>query len=218
MVWVGSFKSLESALCSPRVANHPLEVHTWIPTSIGLISPLVDWLMSLIAGSRCVEGSEDSVALAVREALSNAMLHGNSLNAGKLVHVRCCCEFETGVFIVVRDQGLGFDTSRVPNPLANENLSAVHGRGIYFMRLLMDEVSFERKGTEVHLSKGHEGKQSRSGHRAHPVRPQWLVRPSLRGSCCRIARVQRVSQPRIPNEDGLHETGVVPLGETSSCR
>ena len=202
MVWVGSFKSLQSLLRKPRVANHLLEVHTWIPTKIGLISPLVDWLMSLIAGSRCVEGSEDPVALAVQEALSNAMLHGNSLNAGKLVHVRCCCELETGVFIVVRDQGPGFDPSRVPNPLANENLTAEHGRGIYLMRLAMDEVSFERKGTEVHLRKSQEVKQSRSGHRAHAVRPRWLVRPSLRGSCCRIARVQTVSQRVIPNEDG----------------
>ena len=132
MVCVGSFKSLQSVLRKPGIANHLLEVHTWIPTKIGLISPLVDWLMRLIAGSRCVEGSEDSVALAVQEALSNAMLHGNSLNAGKLVHVRCCCELETGVFIVVRDHGPGFDPSRVSNPLANENLTAEHGRGIYF--------------------------------------------------------------------------------------
>ena len=202
MVWVGSFKSLQSVLRKPRVANHLLEVHTWIPTKIGLISPLVDWLMSLIAGLRCVEGSEDSVALAVQEALSNAMLHGNFLNAGKLVHVRCCCELETGVFIAVRDQGPGFDPSRVSNPLANENLSAEHGRGIYLMRLAMDEVSFKRKGTEVHLRKGQEAKQSRSAHRAHAVRSRWLVRPSLRCSCCRIARVQTVSQRVIQYEEG----------------
>ena len=202
MVCVGSFKSLQSVLRRPRVTNHPLEVHTWLPTRIGLISPLVDWLMSLFTASRCVAGSEDSVTLAVLEALSNAMLHGNSLNPGKLVHVRCCCEFETGVFIVVRDQGPGFDPSRVPDPLACENLTAEHGRGIYFMRSVMDEVSFERQGTEVHLSKGPIGKQSRSGHRAHAVRPRWLVRPSLRGSCCRIARVQTVSQRVVPNEDG----------------
>jgi hypothetical protein len=47
-----------------------------------------------------------------------------------------------------------------------------------------------------------EAKASRSGHWTHAVRPRWLVRPSLRGSCCRIARVQTVSQRVIPNEDG----------------
>lgn len=40
----------------------------WVPTSIALISPLVDWLMRLMAGSRCVEGTEHFVALALQEA------------------------------------------------------------------------------------------------------------------------------------------------------
>jgi serine/threonine-protein kinase RsbW len=81
------------------------------------------------------------------------MLHGNRLDARKPVHVRCCCEDTEGVFIVVRDQGLGFDRNNVPNPLAVENLEAEHGRGIHLMKLAMDEVSFERGGTEVHIRK-----------------------------------------------------------------
>jgi len=153
MVWVGSFKSLQAVLSRPRLMNAPLEVRTWVPTNIGLISPLVDWLMSLIAGSRCVEGSEDFVALALQEAVSNAMLHGNSLDARKPVHVRCCCDFGKGVFILVRDHGPGFDPNNVPNPLAVENLRAEHGRGIHLMKLAMDEVSFERGGTEVRMRK-----------------------------------------------------------------
>jgi serine/threonine-protein kinase RsbW len=71
----------------------------------------------------------------------------------KLVHVGCCCEDAEGVFIVVRDQGLGFNPNNVPNPPAIENLEAKHGRGIYLMKLAMDEVSFERGGTEVHIRK-----------------------------------------------------------------
>jgi anti-sigma regulatory factor (Ser/Thr protein kinase) len=152
MIWVGSFKSLHSALHKPRFGA-PLEVHTWLRSEIGLISPFVDWLMSLVAGSRCVRGKEEFVELALREAVSNAMLHGNRMDARKLVHVRCCCEGTKGVFIVVRDQGNGFDPDKVPDPLAVENLDAEHGRGIHLMKLAMDEVSFERKGTEVHLRK-----------------------------------------------------------------
>jgi len=57
------------------------------------------------------------------------------------------------VFIVIRDQGDGFDPNNVPNPLAVENLEAEHGRGIHLMKLAMDEVSFERGGTEVHIRK-----------------------------------------------------------------
>jgi serine/threonine-protein kinase RsbW len=152
MVWVGSFKSLQSALHPPRFGV-PLEVHTWLRSEIVLISPFVDWLMSLIAGSRCVHGKEEFVELALREAVSNAMLHGNRMDARKLVHVRCCCEGTKGVFIVVRDQGQGFDANNVPNPLAVENLGAEHGRGIHLMRSAMDAVSFKRAGTEVHLRK-----------------------------------------------------------------
>ena len=121
MIWVGSFQSLRSALRKPP-SGAPLEVRTWQRSETGLISPLADWLMSLIARSRCVRGKEEFVELALREAVSNAMLHGNRMDARKLVHVRCCCESTKGVFIVVRDQGSGFDPNNVPNPLAVENL------------------------------------------------------------------------------------------------
>src|SRR5712664_4813920 len=152
MIWVGSFKYMQSDLDKPRFAV-PLEVHTWLPSDIGLISPFVDWLISLIAESRCVRGKEEFVELALREAVSNAILHGNRVHTRKLVHVRCCCEGTKGVFIVVRDQGHGFDPNSVPNPLAVENLGAEHGRGIHLMKLAMDEVSFQRGGTEVRMRK-----------------------------------------------------------------
>ena len=153
MIWVGSFKSLQSALGKFVFTDPPLELHTWVRSEISLISPLVEWLMSLIAESRCVSGDEQFVELALREALSNAMLHGNRLDAHKLVHVRCCCERGKGVLIVVRDQGHGFDPNGVPDPLAVENLDAEHGRGLHLMKLAMDEISFERGGTEVHMRK-----------------------------------------------------------------
>jgi serine/threonine-protein kinase RsbW len=153
MIWVGSFKSLRSALCKPRFTEDSLEVHTWLRSEIALISPFTDWLMNLIAGSRCVRGKEEFVELALREAMNNAMLHGNRMDARKLVHVRCCCQNTKGLFIVVRDQGHGFDPNNIPNPLAVENLLAEHGRGIYLMKWAVDEVSFERGGTEVHIRK-----------------------------------------------------------------
>jgi serine/threonine-protein kinase RsbW len=109
--------------------------------------------MGLIVASRCVSGKEEYVELALREALCNAMLHGNRLEARKLVHVRCCCEYSQGVYIVVSDQGEGFDPKTLPDPLAVENLASGHGRGIHLTKLAMDEVSFERGGTEVHMRK-----------------------------------------------------------------
>jgi serine/threonine-protein kinase RsbW len=152
MIWIGSFQSLRSALPKPRFCA-PLELHTWLRSEIDLVSPFVDWLIGLIVQSSCIGGKEEFVELALREAVSNAILPGNGLEPRKLVHVRCCCETAKGIFIVVRDQGDGFDPNNVPNPLAVENLVAEHGRGIYLMKLAVDEVSFERGGTEVHIRK-----------------------------------------------------------------
>ena len=179
MIWVGSFKSLQTVLSKHRFTGAPLDVHTWVRSEIALISPLVDWLMGLIAVSRCVLGDEQFVELALREALSNAILHGNRLDTGKLVRIRCRCEYGHGVFIVVRDQGHGFDPSDVPNPLAVENLGAEHGRGIHLMKLAMDDVSFERGGTEVHMHKASWPKHEMPAWRPHDrIARRQVSRPS----------------------------------------
>jgi len=179
MIWVGNFKSLHKVLNKPRFTEDPLEVHTWLRSEIALISPFTDWLMNLIARSSCVRGKEELVELALREAMNNAILHGNRMDARKLVHVRCCCENTQGVFIVVRDQGHGFDPSSVANPVAVENLDAEHGRGIHLMKWAMDEVSFKRGGTEVHIQKKSESEQTTPAQRIQkrmvrrPVRRPW---------------------------------------------
>jgi serine/threonine-protein kinase RsbW len=130
-----------------------LEVDAWIPSEVGAISPVVDRLMRLIEGSHCITGEEYAVELALREALCNAVVHGNRLDARKLVHVRCRCKVGKGISITVSDHGQGFDPSAVPDPLSLDNLEAEHGRGIHLMKLAMDEVSFEQRGTEVHMCK-----------------------------------------------------------------
>src|SRR5216683_7985968 len=137
-----------------RGAGSLLEIDAWIPSEISAISPLVERLMRLIEGSHCVTGEETAVELALREALSNAVVHGNRLDAHKLVHVRCRCKVGKGISITVSDQGQGFDPSAVPDPLSVDNLEADHGRGIHLMKLAMDEVSFEQRGAEVHMFKG----------------------------------------------------------------
>jgi len=175
MIWVGSFQSLRSAPRKPRF-RAPLKVHTWLRSEIDLISPFVDWLMNLIAQSRCVDGKEEFVELALREAVSNAIIHGNRLELRKLVHVRCCCEGGVGVFIAVRDQGHGFDLNTVPNPLAVENLLAEHGRGIHLMKLAVDEISFERGGAEVHIRKKSEIEQETPGQRIQKRMVRRLVK------------------------------------------
>jgi serine/threonine-protein kinase RsbW len=143
---------LRPAFAGPG-AGSLLEIDAWIPSEISAISPLVERLMRLIEGSHCVAGEEHAVQLALREALNNAVVHGNRLDAHKLVHVRCRCKVGKGISVIVADQGQGFDPRTVPDSLTVENLEAEHGRGIRLMKFVMDEVSFQQRGTEVHMCK-----------------------------------------------------------------
>jgi len=146
--------ALRPASAGESATRSLLKIEAWMPSEIKAISPLVNRLMRLIEGSRCVAGNEPAVELALQEALSNAVVHGHRMDAHKLVQVRCQCELGKGVSIVVTDQGQGFDPKAVPDPLAVERLEEEHGRGLHLMKVAMDEVSFGRGGTEVHMRKG----------------------------------------------------------------
>jgi len=124
-----------------------------MPSVIKAISPLVDRLIGLIDESHCVAGEELAVELALREALGNAVVHGNCLDPAKVVQVHCRCDLLLGVFVVVKDQGRGFNPDTIPDPLSAENLEAEHGRGILLIRSHMDEVLFKCGGSEVHMRK-----------------------------------------------------------------
>jgi serine/threonine-protein kinase RsbW len=144
---------LRAHLDRTRDGESLLEVDAWMPSEVKAISPLVDRLIRLIEESHCIPGEESAVELALSEALSNAVIHGNQLDAHKLVHVRCSCKVGNGISLIVSDQGQGFDASTIPDPAAVENLEAERGRGIHLMKWAMDEVSFKRRGTEVHMCK-----------------------------------------------------------------
>ena len=151
----------QTELVRTRETASRLEVKAKMPSEVKAISPLVDRLTRLIEESHCIPGEEAAVGLAVREALCNAVLHGNCLDPCKLVQVHCRCELGYGVSIMVKDQGRGFDPQAIPDPSLVGNLEAEHGRGILLMRWLMDEVSFEFGwwGTEVHMRKKWKGVQ-----------------------------------------------------------
>ncbi|HEV2274151.1 MAG TPA: ATP-binding protein [Acidobacteriaceae bacterium] len=94
------------------------------------------------------------IAMAVREAAVNAVLHGNSYDPNK----RVTASFEmTGdaLVICIADQGNGLDPDSLPDPLAPENLLRGSGRGIFLIRSFMDEVKFRQlhPGTELTLIK-----------------------------------------------------------------
>jgi serine/threonine-protein kinase RsbW len=94
--------------------------------------------------------------MALREALANAIKHGNKLSPDKRVFVRIEVNGNGSLTIAVEDQGQGFDPSGIDDPLAPQNLLRESGRGVFYMRNFMDEVRFskaESGGTRIELIK-----------------------------------------------------------------
>jgi serine/threonine-protein kinase RsbW len=92
------------------------------------------------------------VKLAMEEAVVNAIKHGNRLDASKRVHLRYACDHDR-FMLSVRDEGDGFDPSKVPDPTAPENLALPYGRGLMLMKSYMDSVEWSKNGREVTLVK-----------------------------------------------------------------
>jgi serine/threonine-protein kinase RsbW len=130
-----------------------VELRQSLPSKVAAISPFTEQLMRFILNFRMGDGSEIDIEMALHEALANAVIHGNGDNSGKTVYVTCRCYMDGEVSITVRDEGKGFDSNAVPNPTFVENLLYRHGRGIYLMKTLMDEVSFEEGGSVVRMRK-----------------------------------------------------------------
>jgi serine/threonine-protein kinase RsbW len=95
------------------------------------------------------------ILMALREALANAIKHGNERDLGKRVYLEMDVT-EDWLEMRIRDEGTGFDPDRVEDPLAPENRLKTSGRGIFYMKTFMDEVHFTRaggRGTELVLRK-----------------------------------------------------------------
>ena len=95
---------------------------------------------------------DNSLRLALVEALTNAMEHGNGWDQDKPVAVRS--EFTRGEMrVTISDQGPGFAWRGLPDPTINGNILAERGRGVFLMRAIMDQVSFNDVGNQVTLIK-----------------------------------------------------------------
>jgi serine/threonine-protein kinase RsbW len=106
------------------------------------------------------EDAQHHIAMAVREAAVNAVLHGNAYDPTKKFFIAYEMSPERLV-ITVTDQGKGLDPSSIPDPLAPENLLKTSGRGIFLIRSFMDEVTIKNldPGTEITLVK-HTGREA----------------------------------------------------------
>ncbi len=123
-----------------------------IPAEVNRIAEVVDQVVALARRLHVQTGKEQEIALALTEALANAVKHGSKSDPSRKVQCQVLADRST-MLIIVRDSGPGFDPGSVANPLESAGLNADHGRGLYMIRQLMDEVRFERNGAEIRMTK-----------------------------------------------------------------
>ena len=136
------------------------EPATWsvtrvLPSRENAIEDLLSETIDQLEARGWIERDQFCVRLALEEAFNNAMEHGNRRDESKYVTVQCRLDGDQ-FWASVADEGEGFDPEEVANPLDPENMLKSSGRGIFFMRNFMDEVTIARRpegGMAVHMVK-----------------------------------------------------------------
>jgi len=145
-----------SALALRRVAVAAGPYHTIlrldVPSDVRYVGAAVELISdACLTGALSRRRVRFNLRTALAEALSNAILYGNSADAAK--RVRICVELGSDVVHVhVADDGAGFDESVVPDPTTPERLECEDGRGLFVMRHLVDRVTFNARGNAVCLT------------------------------------------------------------------
>ena len=119
-----------------------------IAENIVLVEKLVDDVCDLFDIKEEIYGH---ILVALTEAVNNAMQHGNKANPNSHIEVTFKVIKNTTLYFTVKDEGPGFDFNNLPDPTDPQNLEKPTGRGIFLMKHLCDNVSFEDKGTKVTL-------------------------------------------------------------------
>jgi serine/threonine-protein kinase RsbW len=117
------------------------------------VDHVVHAIMEVVRKMDTDPSTEDAIELALTEALANAIVHGAKSDPSKSIECDVACDQHMDLLIVVRDPGKGFDPNAIPNPVVGENIYSDHGRGIFLINQLMDEVKFQKNGTEIRMVK-----------------------------------------------------------------
>jgi serine/threonine-protein kinase RsbW len=117
------------------------------PENIILVERMIEDVCDIFNISEDFYGN---ILVALTEAVTNAIYHGNQANPNKNIDISFKSTSNLVSFIV-KDEGPGFDYSHIPDPTNPENIEKPNGRGVFLMRNLADNVSFEDKGSKVIL-------------------------------------------------------------------
>lgn len=126
-----------------------------LPSSIEAVNEAAGAVARILGDLGAGEELMFGIDMAIREAVTNAVLHGNKQDAAKLVSVGIRSSPEE-IEISVRDEGSGFNPTAVPDPTDDENIMKTSGRGIFFMRNFVDAVEWLNPpggGTTVKMTK-----------------------------------------------------------------
>lgn len=137
--------------CEFDADNLVLRLDVTLAATFEAVSDLVKRIMDTVTEMGCAAGKEHQIRLALDEALTNAVVHGCQKDPTKTIQCSVVCDEQRGMLIIIRDPGPGFDPASLPSPVVGENLFATHGRGVYFINQVVDEVRFEKGGTEIHM-------------------------------------------------------------------
>ncbi len=121
-----------------------------LSSQVTKINDAVSELVDFVVGLKRIEDFTLSVALT--EAITNAIIHGNEKDPAKRVFAEVLIEPER-VVLQIADEGIGFDYQKLADPTKKENLHKQSGRGIFFVRYFMDEVKFNQVGNEITMIK-----------------------------------------------------------------
>ena len=131
----------------------PLQFDVALPADVNAISPVVEAVLRLVEQLAYAAGKEFEIEMALREALANAVIHGCKGDPRKKIECSVTGDENQGILIVVSDPGNGFDPASLPSPTEGQNLFSDHGRGIFLISRLMDEVQYERNGAKIRMRK-----------------------------------------------------------------
>ena len=133
--------------------RYTVRLRTSLPSTKRALNDAVGRVMEVAERCGCIEDSKADLEIALREALANAIIHGNDYQHFKRIYLRCYGEPDGCLLIIVRDEGDGFLPDEVPDPREEGRLQLDHGRGLFLMRALMDHVEYRKSGREVVLFK-----------------------------------------------------------------
>lgn len=121
-----------------------------VPSETQYIRKVVSELLEFVYRSTHIE--DENLPLALSEAVTNCIIHGNKNNPKKKVSAKVTIEPHRLVFKIA-DEGKGFDYKNLPDPRIKENLLKESGRGNFLIRFFMDEVHFNKSGNQITMVK-----------------------------------------------------------------